>query len=249
LSAASVPYLVGGGFAIVRYTGGPRTVKDLDVFLRRADFDRALDTLAGAGFEAERTHPHWLGKARAGAHCIDVIFSSGNGATPVDDAWFEHAGDGGVLGRTVRFVPAEELIWTKLFIMERERYDGGDIAHLLRDASGHLDWRRLNERVGENWRVLLSHLILFGFIYPAEQGRVPAWLLDELLQKLQAERASPPLRERLCRGTLLSREQYLHDVQVDNYRDARTIGAGSMSAEDIAAWTNAIERSRSDPGG
>jgi hypothetical protein len=249
LNAAGVPYLVGGGFAIVRHTGLPRTTKDLDLFVRRADFERTLGALAAAGFDTERTHPHWLGKARAGVHCVDLIYSSGNGLTPVDDTWFTHAAEGGALGRTVRFVPAEELIWTKLFIMERERYDGADVAHLLRDASAHLDWLRLSQRAGENWRVLLSHLILFGFIYPAEQRRVPAWLLADLLSKLQREQTSPVPQERVCRGTLLSREQYLHDVQAERYRDARTTAASEMTAQDIAAWTDAIERDRGGPHG
>ena len=43
LTRAGVPFLVGGGFAIVVYTGMPRTTKDLDLFLRQADFDRALE--------------------------------------------------------------------------------------------------------------------------------------------------------------------------------------------------------------
>ena len=245
LTRAGVPFLVGGGFAIVVYTGMPRTTKDLDLFLRQADFDRALEVLAAAGFETERTHPHWLGKARAGEHCVDLIFNSGNGVTAVDDEWFEHATRGDVLGRAVQFVPAEELAWTKLFVMERERYDGADVAHLLRLRAERLDWKRLRRRVGDNWRVLLSHLILFGFIYPAEQARVPAPLLDELLRKLRQElrqERGAPAAQRLCRGTLLSREQFLHDINVERYEDARTTRASSMTPDDIAAWTDAIGR-------
>jgi hypothetical protein len=249
LNGAGVPYLVGGGFAIVCYTGIPRVTKDLDLFLRAGDLDRALETLAAAGFHTERTHPHWLGKARAGEHCIDLIFNSGNGVTNVDDAWFEHSSEGEALGRTVRFVPAEELAWTKLFVMERERYDGADVAHVLRHQAERLDWTRLRDRVGDNWRVLLSHLILFGFIYPGEQARVPARVLDELLRTLKRERAQAPAPQRLCRGTLLSREQYLHDIQVEHYQDARVTRVSSMNPDDIAAWTDAIDRDSGDAGG
>lgn len=249
LSRAGVPYLVGGGFAMVRYTGIPRVTKDLDLFLRPDAFDPALETLAAAGFRTERTHPHWLGKARAGEHCIDLIFNSGNGVTDVDDAWFEHASEGEALGRKVRFVPAEELTWTKLFVMERERYDGADVAHVLRHQADRLDWKRLRDRVGDNWRVLLSHLILFGFIYPGEQSRVPARVLDELLRTLKRERAQAPMPVHLCRGTLLSREQYLHDIRVEQFQDARATQASSMNPDDIAAWTDAIGRDAGDAGG
>ena len=43
-----------------------------------------------------------------------------------------------VLDQPARLVPAEEIIWTKAFIMERERYDGADVAHILR-ACADLD--------------------------------------------------------------------------------------------------------------
>jgi hypothetical protein len=244
LANEDVPFLVGGGVALASYTGVDRGTKDLDLFLRPADFDPAMRALADAGFVTERTHPHWLGKARAGKYCIDLIFNSGNGMCEVDDEWFEHAGDASVLGRTVRMVPAEELAWTKLFIMERERYDGADVAHLLRDLADRFDWQRLLERVGANWRVLLSHLVLFGYIYPAERAKIPQWLLDELLRRLQLEREAASPRQRLCRGTLLSRQQYLHDIRAENYRDARNTRASSMTPRDIAAWTDAIDRDR-----
>jgi hypothetical protein len=44
----------------------------------------------------------------------------------VDDLWFAHATPGDVLGIPVRLCPPEEMIWSKAFIMERERYDGAD---------------------------------------------------------------------------------------------------------------------------
>ena len=62
--------------------------------------------------------------------------------------------------------------------MERERYDGADVAHLLRAHGDRLDWPRLLRRFGPHWRVLLSHLVLFGFIYPGERALVPAWVMD-----------------------------------------------------------------------
>ncbi len=62
------------------------------------------------------------------------------------------------------------MIWSKAFIMERERYDGADIAHLILACGRDLDWRRLLGRFGRRWRVLLSHLVLFGFVYPGGAG-------------------------------------------------------------------------------
>ena len=92
----------------------------------------ASNDTATPGFEVELVFPHWLGKARAGDDVIDVIFSSGNGVATVDDLWLAHGVEADVLGVPTRLCPPEEMIWSKAFIMERERYDGADVAHLLR---------------------------------------------------------------------------------------------------------------------
>ena len=65
---------------------------------------------------------------------MDVIFNSGNGVARVDDLWFDHAPRTNVLGVIVRLSPAEEMIWSKAFIQERERFDGADVLHLLREV-------------------------------------------------------------------------------------------------------------------
>jgi hypothetical protein len=240
LTSSGVPVLVGGAYALAIYTGIERRTKDLDLFLRPADYDRAVQVLAATGYRAELKFPHWLGKAHAGPLCVDLIFNSGNGLTGVDDAWFEHAIDADVLGVGAKIVPVEEMIWSKAFIMERERYDGADVAHVLRVHARSLDWSRLLDRMGPNWRVLLSHLVLFGFIYPGERAQVPTWVLHDLLDRLHEEIHAPASSDDLCRGTLVSREQYLHDVQREGYIDVRLPPFGTMSAEDIATWTDAI---------
>ena len=48
--------------------------------------------------------------------------------------------------------------------------------------------------------------------------------------------------ERLCRGTLLSRQQYLVDVHEWGFRDARLEERVQMNEKDIADWTDAIEK-------
>jgi hypothetical protein len=236
-----VPFLVGGAYALSRYTGIFRDTKDLDVFVRPRDAKAALDCLTAAGYQTALTFPHWLGKAFAGEHTIDIIFSSGNGFAQVDDGWFDHAVEDSVLGVPARLCPAEEMLWSKAFIMERERYDGADIAHLLRARAGGLDWQRLIQRFEPHWRVLLSHLVLFGSVYPSERGRIPAWTMAYLMGRLTDEWCTAGPTERICCGTLLSRAQYLVDVETLGYRDARSIPGGTMTADEVAEWTAAID--------
>jgi hypothetical protein len=113
------------------------------------------------------------------------------------------------------------------------------VAHLLRACAPHLDWARLLWRFGPHWRVLLSHLVLFGFIYPGERWRIPAAVMRELSARLAADGDVVP-GERLCGGTFLSRAQYLTDIEQWGYADGR-LRLGVMSVQDIARWTDAIE--------
>jgi hypothetical protein len=236
LKDADVRFLLGGAYAFGYYTGITRHTKDLDVFVRAADVKSTLSVLGAAGYRTELLFPHWLAKAFHDYDFVDIIFSSGNGKCPVDDAWFDNAPVGKVLGVDVPLIPVEEMIWQKAYIMERERFDGADVNHLLRARGKHLDWDRLLGRFGSDWRVLLSHLVLFGFVYPGEQPTVPEKVLSELVARLskkdEGDRA-------LCRGTLLSRMQYITDVEDWNYRDARQKPVGPLSNEDVKRWTDA----------
>jgi hypothetical protein len=240
LSAAGVPFLVGGSYALGFYTPVGRPTKDFDLFVRAAHVAWALRALADAGFDTELCFPHWLGKARRGQKFIDIIFASGNGVAIVDDEWFTHAVPAQIFGLPMQLCPPEEMLWSKAFVCERERYDGADVVHLLRDCGGRLDWQRLLRRFGEHWRVLYAHIITYGFVFPALPEAVPAWVHKELAGRLADEQGGARLVH-VCRGTLLSREQYLVDVEQLGYRDGRLEDpAVRMTAEDIARWTEAI---------
>jgi hypothetical protein len=239
LGAGGVPFLVGGSYAFERYTGIARHSKDFDVFVRKHDRDRALAVLERAGCRPELTFPHWLAKAWDGEDWVDVIYGGGSGIATVDDEWFEHSVEGEVLGARVRLIPAEEMIWSKAYVMERERYDGADIAHLILRHGRNMDWERLLRRFGPDWRVLMSYVVIFGFVYPSERDTIPAGVIEELAGRLRAEAAQAPPRERICQGTVISRLQYLHDLREWGFRDVREDERVHMDGADIAHWTDA----------
>ena len=240
LAQSGIPYLVGGGYALAHYTGIRRDTKDFDIFLTRRNVDRALDRLGSAGYRTEMTHAHFLGKAYSSGSFVDLIFSSGNGLSPVDEEWFRYAEDGEVLGMPVKFCAIEDMLWSKAFIMERERYDGNDVVHLLLAGAPHLNWFRLFAHFGPHWRVLLAHLILFGFVYPGARDRIPPRVMTTLVNRLQEEGNNTPDSD-VCQGTLLSRQQYLYDLIELGMKDARLQPDGNMTAEEIDHWTAGIE--------
>lgn len=242
LRDAGARFLVGGAYAFHQYTGIERHTKDLDIFVSPSDVEQTLRVFSDAGYRSELTFPHWLGKAHCGDDCVDIIFSSGNGLCAVDDEWFEHALPAEVLGESVRLIPVEEMLWSKGFVLERERYDGADVAHLLLARARTLDWERLLRRYGEHWRVLYSHLVLFGFIYPGERDAIPADVMRGLGRRLDMELENPAPAiggGRVCHGTLISREQYLSDITEWGFQDGR-LAEGSMAPDAIQQWTDAI---------
>ena len=239
LDRSGVDYCVGGAYAMAAHAGVVRHTKDLDVFLRREDFPRAVKAFDTAGYRTERTHPHWLGKAynTDDDAFVDLIYGSGNGLCQVDDEWLRNAVDGLVLGdRPAKLSPCEEIIWSKSFIQERNRYDGADVAHLLLACGRRLDWARLLHRFSTHERVLLAQLVLFGYVYPSERTIVPAWVMDELIGRMKSE---PAPTGRVCRGTFLSWEQYLPDVRQREFLDARVQPGAPMTSEEVERWTNA----------
>lgn len=236
-----LPFLVGGTHAYYRYTGIARQTKDFDVFIRREDYPRFEKALQDAGYDTHLTFPHWLGKIHKGKAFIDVIFSGGNGEAAVDDEWFEHSVEGTIFGLPVRLAAPEEMIWSKSYVMERERYDGGDVMHLMLRTGKRLDWDRLVRRFGDHWRILFMQIVKFGFVYPSERHRMPRPIVEQLLARFNAEFNERAPQEKVCQGTLTSRAQYLIDVREWGFSDARLEPRGTLSPEDVAHWTAAIK--------
>jgi Nucleotidyl transferase of unknown function (DUF2204) len=241
LRQSEIPFLLGGAYGVCVYTGLARHTKDVDLFIRAVDLDRALAIFEKDGCRTEKTFPHWLAKVYLGQNVIDLIYAAGNGLGLVDDSWFTRGRDDELLGLPVKVMGPEEIIWMKAFVQERERFDGADIAHMIQSCAESIDWAYLRTRFGADWRVLFSFLVLFGYIYPSERHRIPADLMQELTRLLAHERTAS-FRERICRGTFLSRAQFLPDVNERGYRDARLEARTTMTAKDIALWTAAIEK-------
>ncbi len=238
LQVSRVPFLVGGTFAFEQYGGFTRGTKDLDLFLCPEDWPRAAAAANAHGFDVELTFSHWLGKINAGDLFVDCVFAGGNGLGPVEPDWFLHGVPSNVCGVPVLLCPLEELICSKSFVMERERFDGADVLHLLRNHGATLDWARLLERYGGHWHVLLAHLVLFDFVYPGERQTVPHDVLRTLSERLLCERQRAG-GDRICRGPLLSRLQYLVDITEWGYADPRLQPQGTLTQEQVDEWTEA----------
>ena len=221
LNAAGVEFVVTGAHAVYEHTGIYRRTGDLDLFVEPIHLTGAMRVLRDAGYLTRLEQPHWLAKAKRGEYFIDLIFGMGNGLAMVDADWYRYGQEAILAATPVRVAPPEELIWHRLFISERHRQDMADIAHLLLHCGHDLDWRRLADKTGPHWPLLLSQVAIFLYVYPNARRVIPEWLIDDLVARLREEMSREPGPERITRGTLISRFSFAIDVREWGFRDLR----------------------------
>jgi hypothetical protein len=219
LNESGEEFLLGGAFAIRHHTGIFRNTKDLDIFCRPSQYTRILKFFADKGYKVELTDSRWLSKVFKDDYFIDVIFNSVSNTCTVDDTWFQHAVSASYDDVPVKIMAPEELIWCKLYVQNRERFDGADVNHLLLRCGRNLDWERLFRRMDPHWHLLLAGLLVFQFVYPGEyHDIIPKWLFDELIKRAEEQYAIPASVEKVCLGPLIDNTQYRTDIVEWNYK-------------------------------
>jgi hypothetical protein len=190
LNGAAIPYVVSGLYAIHHYTGVYRETKDLDLLLVPDQVVTAAETLRTVDFDVSLKEDHWLAQAFRDGAQVDLIFGMANGLAFIDDAWYRNSRPAILAAAPVRVAPPEDLIWHRLFIGERHRFDMADVAHLILHRGPELDWDRLTARVGADWRLLLSQIHFFDFAYPGHRDRVPGPVRTGMRERERTEGAS-----------------------------------------------------------
>ena len=221
LNDAKVPYVVAGAYAIYEHTGIYRQTKDLDLFVEPCYVVPAARALGESGFVMRLEDLHWLAKGFVGDKFVDLIYGMGNGTAFIDDLWVRHSKPGVLAAQPVRIAPAEELIWHRLFINERHRHDMSDVVHLILCEGDALDWERLVKRVGDAWPLLLAQLQTYSFVYPGYRSNVPAWVIEQLIERARADNARDEPDADITRGPLISRFSFAIDVREWGFSDPR----------------------------
>lgn len=221
LNESGAAFMLGGAFALFHYTGIHRDTKDLDVFCKIGEYPKILKFFADKGYRTEQTDTRWLAKVFEGEYFMDIIFDTPNNICRVDDTWYQHAVEAEFAGVAIRLLPPEELIWCKIYVQNRERYDGADVNHLLLKCGKQLDWERLLFRLDQHWHLLLAQLLVFQFVYPSDYPAIiPPWLFNELMDRARGQYDLPPPVERVCRGPVIDQTQYSIDIKEWNYKSS-----------------------------
>ena len=219
LHKSGVDFMLGGGFAMFHYTGIYRDTKDLDVFCKSNDYPKMMKIFSDHGYKTELHDVRWLAKVFKGDYFIDIIFDTVNHICTVDNSWFENASEGYFVDSKVKFVGAEELLWCKTYVQNRERFDGADVNHLMLKQGKTMDWEKVLYRLDQHWHLLLAEIIMFQFVYPADyHDIIPKWLFDELMKRAKEQYDLPAAVQRVCRGPIIDNTQYSVDVKNWDYK-------------------------------
>ncbi|MDX1953776.1 MAG: nucleotidyltransferase family protein [Verrucomicrobiota bacterium] len=178
-----VPFVLGGAFGLAGYTGRWRNTKDMDFFLRPSDKDKVVDALTKEGFEDYYTRlPYdrgWIYRAVDDDVIVDLIWGTPNRVTEVDDLWFEFATPISIRGEAMHVLPAEELLYIKLFVLQRDRCDWPDLLNLLYAVGPRLRWDHVMRRLGPDKGLMGGLLQLFTWLAPEIARKLPMEIQEQ----------------------------------------------------------------------
>lgn len=180
----SIPFAVGGAFAIATYTGHLRITKDLDLYTmppHREALIRILSREGLADYHSRQPYDReWIYRGIRDGTIVDVIWSMANRRSLVDNDWIHRGPEINLRGDALRVLPPEELVWAKLYVIQRDRCDWTDILNILYSTAATLDWKHLLARVGADAPLLAAVMSVFAWLFPGRVDELPAWLWEKL---------------------------------------------------------------------
>jgi len=196
-----IEFLLGGGFARAGFTGRWRDTKDIDFYVRPRDRERAQHALVKAGFaDYYQKLPYdraWIYRSYKRDVIVDVIWAMANQRAQVDEIWFRNAPEFTIRGERLFLVPPEELLWCKLYIIQRDRCDWTDIFNLVHEHGPQMDWEHLIRRVEEDVPILQALLKVYSWLCPKEVKELPASLWPRLAAAQKAMGSRMPSQDRV----------------------------------------------------
>jgi predicted nucleotidyltransferase len=179
-----IRFALGGGLAFSYYSRRLRNTKDIDLFILPEDREKMIDIVTESGFEdyyeKEPYDRKWIYRGYRENVICDLIWQMANYRTDVDERWVTRGEEFEASGMRLKLLPVEELIWSKLYVMQRERCDWPDLLNLLNAQAENIDWNHLLSRLEDDIPLMSSVVSLFGWMCPDRAQSLPEWLWDRL---------------------------------------------------------------------
>ena len=126
-------------------------------------------------FETKEYDRWWIYRATADGSIVDIIWAMANHRQQIDGLWMSGP-EVNLRGHRVKVLPAEAMLWDKLYIVQRERCDWQDVFNLLYAAGEDVDWELLLRRIGEDTPLMAGALSVFRWLAPERAQRLPSWI-------------------------------------------------------------------------
>ena len=177
-------FALGGAFAVATYTGRWRNTKDLDIYVEPEGREAMIEVLTLSGlqdyYEKLPYNRNWIYRAYRDEIIVDIIWAMANKPTQVDEIWLARGPQIEVRGVDLRIVPPEELIWAKLYVLQKDRCDWPDILNLVYILGETLKWGHLLDRLDQDAPLLSALLSVFAWLSPQRAWELPEWLWERL---------------------------------------------------------------------
>jgi hypothetical protein len=174
-----IGFAIGGGLALGVYTGTWRDTKDIDLYVRPKDRDLLVQIAVDAGlrdyYECQPYDRKWIHRSYGYDTIVDVIWSMANQRAVVEQDWLSGP-KATIDGLEVQFLPPEYLLWSKLYVLQRDRCDWPDAMNLLHAVGPDLDWSRLLAKVEQDSELLGGLLATFRWLNPVRAAALPDWI-------------------------------------------------------------------------
>jgi hypothetical protein len=170
LRRAEIPYLLGGSLASWA-RGGPETRHDLDLMIKPADADRALEVLREEGMRPERPPEDWLVKAWDGDILVDLIFCPKG--MVIDDEVIARGQVLSVLGLDIRVMALEDVMVTKLMAVSEHALRYERLLQISRALREQIDWEHVRARTDSSPFARAFFVLLEGLDILSPQDSTP----------------------------------------------------------------------------
>lgn len=214
-------FAVGGGLAAMTYAGQWRNTKDIDLYVLPQDAQRMIEVATNLGladyYQVQPYDRKWIYRSYREDTIVDIMWAMANQRAQVDERWLNgpevEAG-----GERFRLLAPEEEMWSKLYVLQRDRCDWLDALNLIYGVGPELDWRRLIARLAEDAALLRGVLSLFAWIAPDRARELPEWLWRELEMNAPGAGGGPELTGK--RARLLDSRPWFTPVLEENSEGA-----------------------------
>ena len=210
---AGIRLAFGGAFATAVYTGELRNTKDFDFYILPEDRAGMVAAMDRAGltdyFERLPYDRKWIYRGGDGDVLVDAIWAMANQRSRVDPVWLSRGPLVDIRGTQIRAIPIEELIWSKLYVLQRERSDWGDVLNLVAAQTGSIDWNHLLARLAKDTPLLTAVLSVFAWLDPDRATTIPAEVWNSLGLAAPRWEAQNP-GDTAARAALLDSRPWFH---------------------------------------